>query len=86
MLIYEPASTEVGPIAIARISDEGLLVSAAEVAVFQAQARAAEIGALDETLGRIEELEAQRLRALFALLVPGFRTHSNGRAGKRSVM
>jgi hypothetical protein len=86
MLIYEPASTEAGPIAIARIADGALIVAAAEAAVFQAEARAVEIASLGEVLGRIEELEARRLRALLALLVPGFQSYTTSSSGKCPVM
>jgi len=86
MLIYEPASTEAGPIAIARISDRALVIAAAVAALNQAEARAAQIASLDELLGKIEELEARRLGDLLALLVPGFQSHAVSKARECPVM
>jgi hypothetical protein len=72
MLVYEPSSTEAAPIPVVRLSDGPLAVAVAEAAVHQAEMHAKEVSRLDEVLGRIEELEAYRLRELLALLVPGF--------------
>jgi hypothetical protein len=86
MLVYEPASTDSGPLPVARLSDPGLTVAVAKAAVSEAEARAREISRLDEVLGRIEQLEAHRLRDLLKLLIPGFHGQTSVTSSDSPVM
>jgi hypothetical protein len=74
MLIYEPATAKGRPLPLARIHDAELMVRAANCAIAQAEARAAELELADEFLGEAEREEVRRLRAVLALLIPGIAT------------
>jgi hypothetical protein len=74
MLVYEPETSEQGPVPIARIVDRDLAVMVARSAVAQAQARAAQVFRADEFLGEVEQAEARRLRDVLMLFIPEFRT------------
>jgi len=86
MLVYEPASPESTPVPVLRVSDVGLAAAVAQAAVLEAEARAREISLLDEVLGKIEEIEALRLRRLLGLLIPEFASQSSRCASTFSVM
>ncbi|MCE5306802.1 MAG: hypothetical protein LLG20_04100 [Acidobacteriales bacterium] len=71
MLVYEPTASTQGPIPLARVDDSGLTLQVAESAIAAAEARALELSQADEFLGEAEHAEAQRLRRVLALLIPG---------------
>ena len=71
MLVYEPPSDHEGPIPLARVDDPTLTLRVAESAIIQAEARALELSKVDEYLFEAEHAEAQRLRRLLTLLIPG---------------
>jgi hypothetical protein len=74
MLIYEPASSKRGPIPLVRLDNPALALEVARSVIAEAEARAAEFSQADEFLGEAEYAEANRLRQVLALLIPGLRT------------
>lgn len=72
VLLFEPRTNREGPVMIARVDDPSLIARAARVAVGAAQKRAAEMCDVDELIGQVEVAEADRLKALFTLLMPGW--------------
>jgi len=71
VLVYEPCTPRRGPVPLVRVDDPGLALRVAECAIAAAEARAAELSHADEFLGEVEQAEAQRLRRVLALLIPG---------------
>ena len=71
MLLYEPPTTERGPVPLVRLEDPELALLVAESAIAAAEARASELSQVDEFLGEAERAEVQRLRRVLALLIPG---------------
>jgi hypothetical protein len=71
MLVYEPPTSKRGPIPLARVDDPGLALKVAQSAIAEAEARASKLSEADEFLGEAERAEAQRLRRVLALLIPG---------------
>jgi hypothetical protein len=53
------------------VDDPGLALKVAQSAIAAAEARASELSQGDEFLGEAERAEAQRLRRVLALLIPG---------------
>ena len=86
MLIYEPLSAQAAPVPIVRVLDNSLIVAVAEAAVSQADDRARQLAGLDEVLGQMEEIEAQRLRTLLAFLIPELSVSNPGRGSPTPVM
>ena len=58
-------------IPLARVADATLVTSAARTAMVAADARADEIGRADVVLGALERAEANRLREVLGVLLPG---------------
>jgi hypothetical protein len=73
MLIYEPSSPDCAPIPVVRVNDQSLTEAVAHAAVCDAESRAREILRFDEVLGKIEEIEALRLRRLLKITGARFR-------------
>lgn len=71
LLVYEPATARAKPLPLARIHDESIMVDVAKSAIADAQRRADELARTDEFLGEMEQAEANRLRKVLALLIPG---------------
>jgi hypothetical protein len=71
MLVYEPATSRQGPVPLARIEDGELAVLVARAAIAAAESRAAELARTDCYLGEVEQAEAERLKRVLMLLVPG---------------
>ena len=71
MLVYEPETSQRGPVPIARLDDPTLAVMVARSVLAQAEARAQQISKLDGFLGEIENAEVSRLRQILTLLIPG---------------
>ena len=71
MLVYEPPTSKRGPIPLARVDDPVLALKVAQSAIAAAEARASELSRADEFLGEAECAEAERLRRVLALLIPG---------------
>jgi hypothetical protein len=71
LLVYEPRTSKQGPIPLARVDNPGLAMKVAQSAIAEAEARASELSEADEFLGEAEFAEAQRLRRVLALLIPG---------------
>jgi hypothetical protein len=77
ILIYEPATSQQGPVPLLRLDNPVLALEVAQSAIAEADARAAEFSRVDEFLGEAEYAEANRLRQVLALLIPGlFQTTS----------
>ena len=60
------------PLSVATVEDDVLLRQAAELALRQAETRAAATAAEDPIMGRLQAAEVERLRATLSILVPGF--------------
>ena len=60
------------PLSVATVEDEGLLRQAAQLALKQAEQRAAAVAAEDPIMGMLQTAEVQRLRAALSILIPGF--------------
>jgi hypothetical protein len=60
------------PLSVATIEDEGLLRQAAQLALEQAEQRAAAVASEDPVMGMLQAAEVRRLRAALSILVPGF--------------
>ena len=71
MLVYEPATSKRGPIPLVRLEDRTLALKVAQSAIANAEARAEELSRNDEFLGEAEYQEAERLRRVLGLLIPG---------------
>lgn len=71
MLVYEPATSQQGPVPLVRVEDAGLAVMVARSAIAAAEARALELSRTDGYLGEVEHAEVQRLRHVLGLLIPG---------------
>jgi hypothetical protein len=71
VLLYEPSTAKGRPVPIARINDASMILLAARAAVAHAQARAVHLSQVDELLGEVEQIEADRLVKTLALLIPG---------------
>jgi hypothetical protein len=74
MLIYEPATSQQGPVPLARVDDQNLAVMVARSAIAAAEARAQTLSNADAYLGEVELAEVRRLREVLALLIPGLRS------------
>jgi hypothetical protein len=59
------------PLSVATLEDEGLLRQAAQIAIEQAEDRAAAVAAEDPIMGMLQAAEVRRLRAALSILVPG---------------
>jgi hypothetical protein len=77
MIVYEPGTSQQGPIPLVRVEDAELAVMVARSAIAAAESRASELALADDYLGEIEHAEVQRLRRVLALLVPGFQNLSS---------
>jgi hypothetical protein len=71
MLVYEPATSRQGPVPLVRIEDAELAMLVARAAIAAAESRAAELARTDCYLGEVEQAEAEILRRVLVLLVPG---------------
>jgi hypothetical protein len=60
------------PLSVATIEDDGLLRKAAQLALVQAERRAAASAVDDPVMGMLQAAEVRRLRAALSILVPGF--------------
>jgi hypothetical protein len=60
------------PLSVAIIDDEELLRRAAQLALDQAERRAAALASEDPIMGRLQAAEVRRLRAALSILIPGF--------------
>jgi hypothetical protein len=60
------------PLSVATVEDEGLLRQAAQLALEQAERRAAALASEDPIMGMLQAAELRRLRAALSILVPGF--------------
>ena len=70
MLMFEPASPKRRPISLVRVDDPGLARLAAQYDIAEAEARASDMEKVDELPGELERAEVERLRRVFALLLP----------------
>jgi hypothetical protein len=59
------------PMLVATIEDDDLLRKAAQLALFQAERRAAASAVADPVMGMLQAAEVRRLRAALSILVPG---------------
>jgi hypothetical protein len=57
-------------LALARIEDRAVLVSAARAAISEAEARAVDVEECDEVLGELHHEEARRLKSSLKRLIP----------------
>jgi hypothetical protein len=71
MLVYEPATSKRGPVPLVRLDDPALALKVAQAAIAEVEARATQLSWADEFLGEAESAEAQRLRRVLAVLIPG---------------
>ena len=78
-IVYAPEGQK--PLSIARIHDRTLLAAAAEEAVREAEATAAELMENDPTLGSLQLEEVKKLRRVLGLLLP-----TNAGSRPRTVM
>lgn len=62
------------PLSVATVEDETLLRQAAQLALQQAEQRAAAVAVEDPIMGMLQAAEVRRLRATLSILVPGFAT------------
>ena len=76
LLVYEVPGGR--PLTVARVDNSSLLLDAAQTAILQAEQRADALSEADEVLGRIERSEANRLRQVLALLIPGVLATKSG--------
>jgi hypothetical protein len=60
------------PLSVATVDDDGLLRQVAQLAIEQAEQRAAVVAAEDPVMGMLQAAEVRRLRAALAILVPRF--------------
>jgi hypothetical protein len=60
------------PLSVATVEDERLLRMAAQLALEQAEQRAAAVASEDPIMGMLQAAEVRRLRAALSILVPGF--------------
>ena len=65
------------PLSVATVEDEGLLRQAAQLALKQAEQRAAAVASEDPVMGMLQVAEVQRLQAALSILVPGFDASRN---------
>ena len=68
MFVYEPASGSES-IPLARISDQNITVDVARRAVLLAKNRARRMMAVDQEIGRLEQMEAQQLDEILSVLL-----------------
>jgi hypothetical protein len=68
------------PLSVATVEDDGLLRQAGQLALEQAEERAAAIASEDPVMGMLQAAEVRRLRAALSVLIPGFRPPSTLRA------
>ena len=60
------------PLSVATVEDQALLRQVAQLALQQAEQRAAAVAAEDPIMGMLQAAEVQRLRATLSILIPGF--------------
>jgi hypothetical protein len=77
MLVYEPPTSRQGPVPIARLDHPGLAIAVAQAVIAQAETHASELAAVDGYFGELAQAEAQRLRRVLSLLLPGLRSPGN---------
>ena len=69
-ITYQPPGK--WPVSVVTVEDESLLREAAHHAVEQAEQRAVAAATEDPVSGMLQAAEVRRLRAVVAILVPGF--------------
>jgi len=72
VLLYEPATIKQKLFPLARVIDARLTADVARQAIAEAEARAAEFAGTDVVLGEVERAEANKLRDVLSVLLPGF--------------
>jgi hypothetical protein len=80
VLLYEPAAVKQQPLPLARVVDSRLAADVARQAIADADARADALADTDIVLGEVERAEANKLRDVLAVLLPGLFPLSQGRA------
>ena len=83
LLVYETPGGS--PLTVARVADAHLITEVARAAVGAVELRADALSEADTVLGELERAEADRLRKVFAVLVPGFRLRED-RSASPAVM
>jgi hypothetical protein len=68
-ILYSPTYGK--PLKVATVNDSELLLRAAEIAINDAEVRAATLSDVDPLLGDLERSEATRLRNVLKRLLPG---------------
>lgn len=80
VLLYEPATAKQQPLPLARVVDSRLAADVARQAIADADARADALADTDVVLGEVERAEANKLRDVLSVLLPGLLPLSQGTA------
>ena len=73
MIVYEPLQGR--PLTLARVEDRDVLLKAARTALSEMDRRADALAGVDDVLSIVQRGEADRLRRIFAMLLPEFDNH-----------
>ncbi len=78
--IYIVAQSSGTPMALARVDDRQAILSAAEAAIAEAEAKAMEMEAADDLLAELQRGEVEQLRWCLQLVIPELRLRATSTA------